>query len=105
MLDIRRWFSSKHYNRLWNVGPPGLLFSVSVMHGLRWVEELFKLKTFSLEGTVFWVLVSLVVVDALALLFWVLFSLPPKERGKNLSKRGIYGFIRHPIYTLSLIHI
>ena len=105
MLDIRRWLNPKHYNRLWNVGPPGLLFSVSVVHGLHWAEELFKLKTFSLEGTVFWVLVGLVVVDALALLFWVLFSLPPKERGKNLSKRGIYGFIRHPIYTVIIYHM
>ncbi len=69
MLDVRRWFNPKHYNRLWNVGPPGLLFSVSVVHGLHWAEELFRLKTFSLEGTIFWVLVGLVVVDAITLLY------------------------------------
>ena len=105
MLDIRRWLNPKHYNRLWNVGPPGLLFSVSVVHGVHYLEKLFRLRGFSLEGPWFWALITLVVLDATALLFWVLFSLPPKDRGRKLSKKGIYSFIRHPIYTVIIYHM
>ena len=53
----------------------------------------------------FWILVILTGLDALVLLVWVLFSLPPKERGLQLSKRGVYGFIRHPIYTAIIYHV
>ena len=105
MLDLKKWFDSKHYMRLWNVGPPGLLFSLAVIHGLHHAEQVFLLKTFSLSSGWFFALTFLTALDALVLLFWVLFSLPPKNRGIKLSKKGIYGFIRHPIYTLSLIHI
>ena len=105
MLDLKKWFNPKHYSRLWNVGPPGLLFSVSVVHGVHYLEKLFSLKGFSLEGPWFWALIALVVLDATALLFWVLFSLPPKDRGRKLSKRGIYGLIRHPIYTVIIYHM
>ena len=48
---------------------------------------------------------TIVELDAIVLLVWVLFSLPPKERGIKLSKKGIYGFIRHPIYTAIVYHM
>ncbi len=106
VLDFKRWFNPKHYFRLWNVGPPGLVFSIFVIHLIYWTEErLLDFPGFSLGPTLLWVFVSLVVLDALVLLFWVLFSLPPKERGKKLSKKGIYGFIRHPIYTVIIYHM
>ena len=105
MLDLKKWFGPKPYSRLWNVGPPGLLFSVSVVHGVHYLEKLFRLRGFSLEGPWFWALITLVVLDATALLFWVLFSLPPKDRGRKLSKKGIYSFIRHPIYTVIIYHM
>ena len=109
MLDLKKWLNPKHYSRLWNVGPPGLVFSLLAVHGLRQLEQAFGLKTFSLGEQWFWVLTALTALDALVLLVWVLFSLPPKNRGRKLSKKGIYSLIRHPIYTviiyLSLIHI
>ncbi len=105
MLDLKKWFDSKHYMRLWNVGPPGLLFSLAIIHGLHDAEQTFLLKTFSLSSGWFFALVTLTALDALVLLFWVLFSLPPKNRGIKLSKKGIYGFVRHPIYTVIVYHI
>ena len=105
MLDLKKWFDSKHYMRLWNVGPPGLLFSLAAIHGLHHAEQVFLLKTFSLSSGWFFALTFLTALDALVLLFWVLFSLPPKNRGIKLSKKGIYGLIRHPIYTAIVYHM
>lgn len=105
MLDLKKWFDSKHYMRLWNVGPPGFLFSLATIHGLHHAEQAFSLKTFSLSSGWFFALVALTALDALVLLFWVLFSLPPKNRGIKLSKKGIYGLIRHPIYTAIVYHL
>ena len=104
VLDLKKWFSPKHYPRLWNVGPPGLVFSISFIHGLHSAEKALGLKTFFIGETLFWVLFGLTILDAVVLLFWVLFSLPPKERGRKLSKKGIYGLIRHPIYTVIIYH-
>jgi protein-S-isoprenylcysteine O-methyltransferase Ste14 len=105
VLDLKKWFNSKHYLRLWNVGPPGLLFSVAIVHGLHHAEQALLLKTFSLSSGWLWGLMTIVELDAIVLLVWVLFSLPPKERGIKLSKKGIYGFIRHPIYTAIVYHM
>ena len=105
MLDLKKWFDSKHYMRLWNVGPPGLLFSLAIIHGLHHAEQAFLQKTFSLSSGWFFALTALTTLDALILLFWVLFSLPPKNRGIKLSKKGVYGFVRHPIYTVIVYHI
>ena len=105
VLDLKKWFNSKHYLRLWNVGPPGLLFSVAIIHGLHHAEQALLLKTFSLSSGWLWGLMTIVELDAIVLLVWVLFSLPPKERGIKLSKKGIYGFIRHPIYTAIVYHM
>ena len=105
MLDLKRWFNRKHYLRLWNVGPPGLVFSVFAVHGLPRLEQTLGLKTFSIGEQWFWALRALTALDALVLLFWVLFSLPPKNRGRKLSKKGIYAFIRHPIYTVIIYHM
>ena len=62
-------------------------------------------KTFVLSDTWFWILVVLTELDLIILLVWVLFSLPPKERGLKLSKKGIYRLIRHPIYTAIIYHM
>ena len=105
MLDLKKWLNPKHYSRLWNVGPPGLVFSLLAVHGLRQLEQAFGLKTFSLGEQWFWVLTALTALDALVLLVWVLFSLPPKNRGRKLSKKGIYSLIRHPIYTVIIYHM
>ena len=105
MLDLKKCLNPKHYSRLWNVGPPGLVFSLLAVHGLRQLEQAFGLKTFSLGEQWVWVLTALTALDALVLLGWVLFSLPPKNRGRKLSKKGIYSLIRHPIYTVIIYHM
>ena len=43
--------------------------------------------------------------EAVLILIWVLFSLPPTKRGKSLSRQGVYAFIRHPIYTTIIFHL
>ena len=100
MLDLKNWFNPKHYDRLWNVGPPGLMFSVFLIYIVREIELFFNMKTYELSAPWFYVLFALVLGEAVFILFWVLFSLPPKNRGKSLCKNGIYSFVRHPFIPL-----
>ena len=105
LLDLKKWLNPKHYFRLWNVGPPGLAFSLFLIYTIHRIEIWFEFKTFVLSDTWLWILVALTAADAAALLIWVLFSLPPKERGLKISRKGIYGLIRHPVYTTIIYHI
>ena len=100
VLDLKNWLNPKHYNRLWNVGPPGLIFSLCLIYITHWIEISFNMKKYELSPPWFYALFFLVLAEAVLILIWVLFSLPPTKRGKSLSRQGVYAFIR-----LSLIHI
>ena len=104
MLDIHRWFDPKHYNRLWNVGPPGALLTGIMVYVILRVDTALNLPKVGIAD--FWLnlLIFLTFLEGVVILFWILFSLPPKERGIKLSKRGIYAFIRHPVYTVIIFH-
>jgi len=105
VLDLKNWFNPKHYNRLWNVGPPGLIFSLCLIYTTHWIEIFFNMKKYELSSPWFYALFFLVLAEAVFILVWVLFSLPPTKRGKSLSREGVYAFIRHPIYTTIIFHL
>ena len=105
MLDLKNWLNPKHYNRLWNVGPPGLIFSLCLIYTTHWIEISFNMKKYELSPPWFYALFFLVLAEAVLILIWVLFSLPPTKRGKILSRQGVYAFIRHPIYTTIIFHL
>ena len=105
MLDLKNWLNPKHYNRLWNVGPPGLIFSLCLIYVTRWIEMSFNMKKYELSSPWFYTLFFLVLAEAVLILIWVLFSLPPTKRGKSLSRQGVYALIRHPIYTTIIFHL
>ena len=105
MLGLKNWLNPNHYKRLWNVGPPGLVFSVFLIYMVHEIELYFNMKTYELTAFWFYSLFILVLAEAVFILFWVLFSLPPKNRGKRLVKEGIYAFIRHPVYTTIIFHL
>ena len=105
MLDLKNWFSPKHYKRLWNVGPPGLIASLLLIYLTLQYEAAFSIKKYETGHMWVDVLFFLIFLEMLFILFWTLFSLPPKNRGRKLSTSGIYSFIRHPIYTVVIFHI
>ena len=105
MLDLKNWLNPKHYNRLWNVGPPGLMFSLCLIYITHWIEMSFNMKKYELSPPWFYALFFLVLAEAVLILIWVLFSLPPTKRGKSLSRQGVYAFIRHAIYTTIIFHL
>ncbi len=105
MLDLKNWFNLKHYNRLWNVGPPGLIFSLCLIYTTHWIEIFFNMKKYELSPAWFYALFFLVLAEAAFILVWVLFSLPPTKRGKSLSREGVYSYMRHPIYTTIIFHL
>ena len=104
MLDLKNWFSPKHYKRLWNVGPPGLTASLILIYLTLQYEAAFGIKKYETGHMWVDVLFFLIFLEMLFILFWTLFSLPPKNRGRKLYTKGIYSFIRHPIYTVVIFH-
>ena len=46
MLDLKNWFSPKHYKRLWNVGPPGLITSLLLIYLTLQYEAAFNIKKY-----------------------------------------------------------
>ena len=81
------------------------MFSVFLIYMVHEIELYFNMKTYELTAFWFYSLFILVLAEAVFILFWVLFSLPPKNRGKRLVKEGIYAFIRHPVYTTIIFHL
>ena len=81
------------------------MFSVLLIYMVHEIELYFNMKTYELTAFWFYSLFILVLAEAVFILFWVLFSLPPKNRGRSLVKEGIYAFIRHPVYTTIIFHL
>ena len=50
------------------------------------------------------ILIFLTTLELLIILIWSTLSFPLKNNSKNFSVRGIYVFIRHPIYTTLMFH-
>jgi len=105
MFDLKNWFNPKHYKRLWSVGPPGLIASLLLIYLTLQHEAAFNIKKYETGHAWINFLFFLILLEMLFILFWSLFSLPLKNRGKKLSTTGIYSFIRHPIYTIVIFHI
>ena len=105
MLDLKNWLNPSHYKRLWNVGPPGLVLSLLLIYLTIQYEAALGLRKYETGETWLNILFFLIFLEMVFILFWTLFSLPPKERGKKLCKKGIYSFVRHPIYTVVIFHI
>ena len=104
MLDLKRWFDPKHYNRLWNVGPPGAVATGFGTFLVLLIDSRLDFVKIAMSDRWITILIALTLIDLLIVLIWILFSLPPKDRGKTMSKKGIYSFIRHPVYTTIIYH-
>ena len=46
MLDLKNWFNPKHYKRLWNVGPPGLIMSLLLIYLTLQYEAEFNIRKY-----------------------------------------------------------
>jgi protein-S-isoprenylcysteine O-methyltransferase Ste14 len=62
------------------------------------------MQTYYLTGGWFWIPFLLLLSEAVFILVWAILSLPIKQRGKKLSTKGVYSFVRHPIYTTIVFH-
>ena len=51
MLDLKNWFKPKHYKRLWNVGPPGLIASLLLIYLTLQYEEALNIKKYETGHT------------------------------------------------------
>ena len=73
MLDLKNWFNPKHYKRLWNVGPPGLIISLLLIYLTLQYEAEFNIRKYETGHTWIDVLFFLVLLEMLFILFWTLF--------------------------------
>lgn len=105
LFDFKNWLKLKHHKRLWGVGFVGALATTAFMFLLLRVEKVFVLQTYHLGRGWFLAIFFIIFLESALILFWALLSLPPKNRGIFLSTKGIYFFIRHPIYTTIIFHL
>ena len=101
---FKLWFNHDFYKRLFGVGPACFLGTGLLVLLLCKVEKALEMQTYYLTGGWFWIPFLLLLTEAVFILVWAILSLPIKQRGKKLSTRGVYSFVRHPIYTTIVFH-
>ena len=104
VLDLKKWFDPKHHDRLWNVGPTGALVTGVTTFLVLDIDARLDFVKMGMSDKWITILMALTLIELLIILIWILFSLPPKDRGRTLSKKGIYAIIRHPVYTTIIYH-
>ncbi len=90
------------YERIFGVGPRGLLISL-VLLALAWqLKSAADLPNITTSYIVRWVVFGLTIVGSLWVVMWSVKSLPPAARGKELVTTGPYRYLRHPVYAAFL---
>ena len=83
MLDLKNWFSPKHYKRLWNVGPPGLITSLLLIYLTLQYEAAFNIKKYETGHMWVDILFFLVFLEMLFIYFGPYLACRPKTEEKN----------------------
>ena len=110
MLDLKNWFSPKHYKRLWNVGPPGLTASLILIYLTLQYEAAFSIKKYETGHMWVDVLFFLIFLEMLFILFWTLFSCRPKTEEENYLQGGyiplfVTPYIQLLFFTQTYLHL
>ena len=100
MLDLHKWFNPKHYNRLWNVGPPGALLTGMMVYTMLRADIIFDFRLIGISD--FWLnlLMFLTFLEGIIILFWILFM----DANSYIFQKELNAFIRHPVYTVIMFH-
>ena len=97
----------KGYDRIFGIGPAGLIISLILLalafilkgrfHGLVIFKDI-------MPRIIILIIAS---CSAVAIIIWSFISLPVHERGKGVCNKGIYKYLRHPLYSafLSMFNI
>jgi len=95
---------SKHCKKLWSISASGALATALATLLILIIEN--KLGFVKIRISVWWIniLIFLTTSELLIVLIWSALSFPLKNNSKGFSVRGIYAFIRHPIYTTLIFH-
>lgn len=95
---------SKHCKKFWSISAAGALATALVTLLILTIEN--KLGFVKIKISVWWIniLIFLTTSELLIVLIWSALSFPLKNNSRGFSVRGIYAFIRHPIYTTLIFH-
>ena len=95
---------SKYYQKLWRIGAAGALITALATLLIIITENRFGFVKIGIPVRLINILIFLTTLELLIILIWSILSFPLKNNSKNFSVRGIYSFIRHPIYTTLIFH-
>ena len=101
---FKLWSNTDFYKRLFGVGPTCFFGTGLLVLLLCAVERSLEMQTYYLTGGWFWIPFLLLLTEAVFILVCAILSLPIKQRGKKLSTKGVYSFVRHPTYTTIVFH-
>ena len=95
---------SKHYKKLWSISAAGALATALATLLILIIEHNFGFVQIRISAWWINILIFLTTSELLIVLIWSALSFPLNNNSKNFSVRGIYAFIRHPIYTTLIFH-
>ena len=96
---------AKENKRFLSGDPKGLPISLFLIYVTLEYEKAFNVQRYEINETWFFVLFSLIFLEAALILFWALLSLTTKGKEGGFNNRGIYAFVRHPISALVIFHV
>lgn len=87
------------YQRMFGVGPVGLLVTAIVWIVVPFLEKLWAIPKMVIHPLLRYGLLIMFIADAAYLLIGGLMTFNREGRGKEMIKSGPYQFVRHPVYS------
>lgn len=92
-----------NFNRIFGVGPKGLLISLVLLYLSFYLKDLFGIpKIFTDQIFMRQLIFVILTIISVVIVVWSLISLSPKLRGKKLITTGALKYFRHPLYAAFL---
>ena len=82
------------------IGPFGIVITILTWFIVYYIESILNFPKMAIQPAFRSVLIAIFIIDALYLLVGGNYRLMKSGYGENISKKGPYQFIRHPIYSV-----
>ena len=92
--------SKKELRQFFGIGPFGAIITILIWFVMHYFEIVLKVPQMMIHPTFRIALMAVFMIDALYLLIGGNYYLGKSGRGKEISQKGPYQFIRHPIYSV-----
>jgi protein-S-isoprenylcysteine O-methyltransferase Ste14 len=86
------------YQRIFGAGPRGLAISVLLLVLTVWANRKLHLPSILAQNSARYAVFAVLTIMTVSIILWSVKSLPPANRGTALVTRGVFRYMRHPLY-------